>query len=317
MIEVEPINRTLKRMISNPSFATRMEEMKREVLENRDIQEFLQENEAEVSPAVLESSMSKLYEYIEQTHDCKGCPNVAGCVNLIKGFEPRLVMGRGRIELDYLRCRNGRIEDERQSISAMIHSMHMPKDVLQATFSNVDLTDGSRVLAIRAAKTFIDSYESSGEFPTKGLYVHGPFGVGKSYILGAIANELADRQVATVLVYVPEFLREMRQSIQENSLSEKMEVVKNAPVLMLDDLGAETMSSWTRDDIIGTILQHRMAQGLPTFISSNFTYDELKHHFTTTQRGEKEPVKAGRIMERIKALTTPIQLQGKNWRESY
>lgn len=315
---MEPINRTLRRMISNPSFANRMEEMKKEVLENRVIQEFLQENEAVVTPVVLDSSMSKLYEYIEQTHDCKGCPNVEGCVNLIKGFEPRLVMGRGRIELDYLRCRNGRIEDERQSISSMIHSMHMPKEVLNATIETVDnVSNHTRVEVLDAAIDFIGNYTSGQKSNLKGLYIHGPFGVGKSYILGAIANELADRQVATVLVYVPEFLREMRQSIQENSLSEKMEVVKNAPVLMLDDLGAETMSSWTRDDIIGTILQHRMAQGLPTFISSNFTYDELKHHFTTTQRGEKEPVKAGRIMERIKALTTPIQLQGKNWRESY
>ncbi|WP_342525127.1 primosomal protein DnaI [Chryseomicrobium sp. FSL W7-1435] len=313
---MEPINRTLKRMITNPSFATRMEEMKKEVVENRDVQDFLQAHSSEVSPAVLETSMSKLYEYIEQTHDCDRCPNVAGCVNLIKGFEPKLVMGRGRIELDYLRCRNGRIEDERQSISAMIHSMHMPKDVLAATFSNVELNDESRFLALRAANNFIKSYKETHSLPEKGFYVHGPFGVGKSYILGAIANELADLQIATVLVYVPEFLREMRQSIQENSLAEKMEVVKNAPVLMLDDLGAETMSSWTRDDIIGTILQHRMAQGLPTFISSNFTYDELKHHFTTTQRGEKEPVKAGRILERIKALTTPIELQGINWRES-
>ena len=45
-------------------------------------------------------------------------------------------------------------------------------------------------------------------------------------------------------------------------------------------------------------------------------FHELQHHLSFTQRGEKEVVKAGRIMERIKALTTPISLQGKNWRES-
>lgn len=84
---------------------------------------------------------------------------------------------------------------------------------------------------------------------------------------------------------------------------------------MLDDIGAETMSSWTRDEIIGTILHYRMSEQLPTFMSSNFNYDELQHHLSYTQRGEKEVVKAGRIMERIKALTIPVALQGKNWRE--
>lgn len=313
---MERINQTLRRVISNPSFSARMDEMKNEILSNQEVQLFLEAHSEEVTPAVLEASLIKLYEFIDQTHDCKGCPNVAGCQNLMNGYEPKLVMGRGRIEVDYVRCRQGRIEDERKSMSSMIHSMHMPKDVLQATFKEVDLTDGSRVLALRAAKNFIDAFDEKHVLPKKGLFLHGSFGVGKSYFLGALANELAERQVATVLVYVPEFLREMRQSIQENSLAEKMETVKNAPVLMLDDLGAETMSSWTRDDIIGTILQHRMAQELPTFISSNFGYDELQHHFTTTQRGEKEPVKAGRLMERIKALTVPVQLKGKNWRES-
>lgn len=316
MTRVEPINQTLRRMIKNPSFSARMEEMKNEVLANADVQAFLEVHADEVTPAVFETSLSKLYEFIEQTHDCKGCSSVAACQNLMNGYEPKLVMGRGRIEIDYLRCRQGRVEDERKSITSLIKSMHMPKDVLQATFADVDLTDGSRVLALRGAKNLIDQYDQSHTLPTKGLYLHGPFGVGKSYFLGAIANELADRQVATVLVYVPEFLREMRQSIGENTLAEKMEMVKNAPVLMLDDLGAETMSSWTRDDVIGTILQHRMAQQLPTFISSNFDYNELQHHFTTTQKGEKEPVKAGRLMERIKALTIPMTLKGKNWRES-
>lgn len=313
---MEPINQTLRRMIKNPSFSARMDEMKKEVMDNKDVQTFLENHSDEVTTTLLESSMSKLYEYTEQTHDCVGCPNVAGCHNLINGFEPKLVMGKGRIEIDYLRCRNGRVEDERQSISSMIKSMHMPKDVLKATFSEIDLADGSRVRALRAAKNFIDELDSSRVLPKKGLFLYGPFGVGKSYFLGAIANELAERQVATVLVYVPEFLREMRQSISDNSLGDKMETVKNAPVLMLDDLGAETMSSWTRDDVIGTVLQHRMAQELPTFISSNLGYEELQHHFNTTQRGENEPVKSGRLMERIKTLTTPIQLTGKNWRES-
>ena len=150
---------------------------------------------------------------------------------------------------------------------------------------------------------------------TKGLYIYGKFGVGKSYLLGALANELAARHIHSVVVYVPEFLREMKQAIQDQSLPEKVDFVKKAPVLMQDDIGAETMSSWTRDEIIGTILHYRMSEQLPTFMSSNFNYEELQHHLSYTQRGEKEVVKAGRIMERIKALTIPVALRGKNWRE--
>ena len=88
------------------------------------------------------------------------------------------------------------------------------------------------------------------------MYIYGPFGIGKSFILGALANELANRKIRTVAVYVPEFLREMKQSIQDQSLNEKIEFVKKAQVLMLDDIGAEAMSAWTRDEVLGTILQY-------------------------------------------------------------
>ncbi len=54
---------------------------------------------------------------------------------------------------------------------------------------------------------------------------------------------------------------------------------------MLDDIGAESMTSWVRDEVIGTVLQHRMSQ-LPTFFSSNFSPDELKHHLRI-HSGEK------------------------------
>jgi primosomal protein DnaI len=116
-------------------------------------------------------------------------------------------------------------------------------------------------------------------------------------------------------VYVPEFLREIKQSIQDQTLNEKIDFVKKAQVLMLDDFGAEAMSAWTRDEVLGTILQYRMAEQLPTFFTSNLSYDELENHLTYTQRGDKDVVKASRIMERIRMVSTDIKLSGENRRK--
>lgn len=84
---------------------------------------------------------------------------------------------------------------------------------------------------------------------------------------------------------------------------------------MLDDLGAESVTSWMRDDVLGTILQFRMLENLPTFFSSNLNFKELEHHLTYTQRGEKEELKAARVMERIKSLATPVEITGDNRRD--
>src|SRR5699024_7948918 len=99
-------------------------------------------------------------------------------------------------------------------------------------------------------------------------------------------------------------------------VGEKLDAVKKAPILMLDDIGADSMGSWIRDDIFGVILQYRMQEQLPTFFSSNFTMNELESHLTVTQRGEEEPLKAKRIMERIRYLTQEIKMTGRNRRNS-
>ena len=113
--------------------------------------------------------------------------------------------------------------------------------------------------------------------------MYGKFGVGKTYLLGAIANELARKKISSMLVYFPEFLREIKSSIQDNSIGEKIDAVKRVQVLMLDDIGAEAMSSFVRDDVLGAILQFRMLENLPTFFTSNFDFKQLEHHLTYTR----------------------------------
>lgn len=288
--------------------------MRREILENPRVQEFLAEHADELSYESIERNLPKLHEFISQSTVCCGCDNTESCTNYLKGFLPSLRVVRGTVEIDYVRCEQKMREEERRDVANMIASMHMPKDVLQATIQDLLIDDESRVMIAQKAAQFVKATVETGKLPAKGYYLYGKFGVGKSFVLGALANELAAIKIRSVVVFVPEFLREMKNAIGDNTLHEKIDYVKKAPVLMLDDLGAETMTAWTRDEILGTIFHYRMAEQLPTFITSNFNYDELEHHLAQSQKGDIEVVKAGRIMERVKALTEPIEMRGKNRR---
>ncbi|MGY4796852.1 primosomal protein DnaI [Lysinibacillus fusiformis] len=308
------MNGPLKRAINVPSFKERYEAMRREILEHPHVQEFLAQHADELNYDNVERNLPKLHEFISQSTECCGCDNTEHCTNYLKGFLPTLRVVRNSIEMDYVRCEQKIREEERRDVANMIASMHMPKDVLQATIHDLSIDDESRVAIAQKAAQFVKLTKETGQLPAKGFYLYGKFGVGKSFVLGALANELASIKIRSVVVFVPEFLREMKNAIGDNTLNEKIDYIKKAPVLMLDDLGAETMTAWTRDEILGTIFHYRMAEQLPTFITSNFNYDELEHHLAQSQKGDIEVVKAGRIMERIKALTVPIEMQGKNRR---
>lgn len=292
--------------------------MRQEILANEDVQRFLSEHADEVNEAMINRSLVKLYEFATASHRCEKCSSLDECANIMNGFEPKLTIKMNLIDVEYVKCPTRIIAEERRAVSNMIESMYMPKDVMEARLQDVDFEEGaheSRLTIIGMANKFLSELDETGTLPKRGLYIHGPFGVGKSFILGALANELAERHIRTVAVYVPEFLREIKQSIQEQTLHEKVDYVKKAEVLILDDFGAEAMTAWTRDEILGAILQYRMSEQLPTFFTSNLSFKELEHHLTYTQRGEKDVVKAARIMERIQTVARPVALYGDNRRE--
>lgn len=311
---MENIGETLKKLKERDNFQERYEALRKEVLDNKDVQAFIEAHKGEVTRSMMDKSMGKLYEFISQCKDCSICPSVSECKNIIPGYEPQLVITRGIIDVHYVPCKNKLLEDERRKAASLIQCLHMPKEILEASMSNVLIDTPNRIKVIDKAEHFIAGY--NGHEFIKGLYLYGPFGTGKTFMLGAIANELAAKNISSLIVYVPEFIREMKQSISDNTLNEKLETLKKAKVLMFDDIGAETVSSWVRDEVLGPILQFRMLEKLPTFFTSNFDLKDLEHHLTYSQRGEEEKVKAARIIERIQFLAEPLMLDGTNRRFS-
>ena len=65
-------------------------------------------------------------------------------------------------------------------------------------------------------------------------------------------------------LFIPTFTVEMKQAIGRDQVGEKLDAVK-IPILMIDDIGAESMTSWIRDDVLSVILQYRMQEQLVTF----------------------------------------------------
>ena len=106
---------------------------------------------------------------------------------------------------------------------------------------------------------------------------------------------------------------DVKNAISSGLVKDKIDQVKTAQVLILDDIGAEQSSPWMRDEILQVILQHRMQENLPTFFTSNFSFADLEHHFANSKNGD-ETWQAKRVMERIKFLAQEVHLEGENRR---
>ncbi|CQR48097.1 Primosomal protein DnaI [Paraliobacillus sp. PM-2] len=311
---MEPIQSSLKRwMRENRSFQTIYGEMKQEILADPEVKVILESNPSLTNEAI-DRQLMKLYEYHTQNKNCDNCPNGGCSNNVLPGYKPRIEINGQEIHIYYEKCKYKIQREQQQQRANLIKSLHMPKDILQASIRQLDDRDPKRHDAIRKVISYVSKLDK-GKVPEKGLYFYGPFGVGKTYFLGAIANELADHNIACMLIYMPEFVREMKSSLGDDSLQNKIEQFKSIPVLMIDDIGAESISAWFRDEILGSILQYRMMERLPVFFSSNYSLSQLEKHLAVTSKGDIEELKAGRIIERIKQLSENVPLFSENRRK--
>ena len=187
--------------------------MRQRVLTDERIQAFITEHREQLTDEMIEDALPKFMEYLDQAHTCCKAGSVRACTNAVVGCVPRLTMQATAVDVMYATCPQKYKEEEERAVAAMISSLHMPRETLTASLSTMAMDTGARLEIARFVANFINEIKETKEMPSKGLYIYGGFGVGKSFILGAVANELANIQVRSVLVYVPEFLREIKQAM--------------------------------------------------------------------------------------------------------
>ena len=285
-----------------------MQIIEKEIFEDEDVKAFLEQHKEELTPEAIRKGMSALLEFRMERDARKNNKEVKA-----PGLEPCLEVHNGFILVNYKRTEEAIREERERKRKRLIHSINMPKNIAEARFSDTALTP-ERQDVIGELLKFINSYKPNSTEYQKGLYLAGPFGVGKTYMMGALANELSENGVETTLVNVPTYSAEIKQAIATNTVEAKLVSIKNTPILVLDDIGAEMNSAWFRDEVLMVILQHRMLQELPTFFTSNFTIDQLEAHFAHSNKGDQELLKAKRLIERIRFLAKEYFVDGQNHR---
>ncbi|MDP7161057.1 MAG: ATP-binding protein [Dehalococcoidia bacterium] len=158
--------------------------------------------------------------------------------------------------------------------------------------SNADPTPGDIPLRMVESMTF-DSFDPRGgagatreqqavlrdgfkvarafaEHPDRWLYLAGPTGTGKTHLAVAIAGLRAAAQEPVTFAIVPDLLDNFRRSFNPDSrvsYDRLFDEIKNAELLILDDLGAHSSTAWAEEKLYQLIV-HRYNAALPTVVTS-------------------------------------------------
>ena len=101
--------------------------------------------------------------------------------------------------------------------------------------------------------------------------------MGKTHLAAAIANFRSAQGFPAMFVVVPDLLDHLRATFSPKSTvsyDRRFEEIRNAPLLVLDDLGTQATSPWVREKLY-QLFNHRYVSELPTVITSADRPDEI------------------------------------------
>jgi len=298
---MESVGDVLKRQPSRFHY----QDLVQKIMKDPDVAAFIQQES--LSPEELNRSISKFNQYItERDKFLRGDTDY-----IAKGYKPILVMNHGYADVSYEETPELIAAEKEAAIKNRLKLINLPASLKKVSFADVDADDEKRFTVFQRLVEFSEAY------PTvrKGLYLYGDFGVGKSFMVAALAHDLSEKRgVSSTLLHYPSFVIDVKNAIGDGNVKTLVDEIKLSEVLILDDIGAEQSTAWVRDEILQVILQYRMQEDLPTFFTSNFNFEELEQHFAKGKHGNDETWEARRVMERIRYLAEETRLEGVNRR---
>ncbi len=125
---------------------------------------------------------------------------------------------------------------------------------------------------------FCISYTNRFSEQSQSLFMLGKTGLGKTFLSSCIANELIHKGINVAFDSIQNYLRYIESEHFGRAEGDTLELLLNADLLILDDLGCEFKSSFNSATIYN-LINSRCNMGKPTIVSSNLSINELSERY--------------------------------------
>ena len=282
---------------SNPNGMS-FEEIAKETLDDPDIKEWVSDMDGVVDAGMIERGMGVLREYIKN----KDNPT----------HRPVLQVYANNILVTYVLRSEALVLKYRDKVPSRLVYDRTTKKYKGVELSDYE-TDMSNIKFFEYCKDFIDTY-SYGD-GSKGMWLHGKFGVGKTYLMAGLATELKKKQVGVTFVSASQLMDDMYLIIKDNqnNIQREIEKLSKAEVLIIDDLGTENPTKFMLKNVLYPIMKYRGEYKKPTFVTSNLTKDQ--YYMQLNEGKEVIRMDIARLKEQLDVLMLELNMGGINRRD--
>ncbi len=206
-------------------------------------------------------------DYLAPVYECPLCRDTGytgdrireKCACVIRRYQEKLRQAMGIPE-------NGR-----ETFEQFDETVFSPEPMEDSRYSQRELMNRVR----EACEAWTDAWPDQ---PKRDMLLSGKSGLGKTFLLHAMAGRLIGRGVSVLLISSYSFLETARKSYFEHDGG--MEELISVPVLMLDDLGSEPLIQNVTIEQLFNLVSERQRRNLATVISTNLNQEELRSRYT-------------------------------------
>ncbi len=271
------------------------------------IRQFL--NRYNLSANFVEENIIEFLTWKEEIIKCNGCRSLSFCRQKLKGKVYHLGFDEnGYLEERYISCSFEKKKEEMLAHRKNFKISHMSEMDYLIEIENLTKKIDLKSEYLKTLQAVIQS-----ERDPKGLYLYGQAGVGKSYMMKALCNYYAKAGKTVSFVKVPLWVKTMKESFGQEEIAQRMNrALLKSDVVIFDDIGSESISAWTLNELLFPILDERMEKKKKTYFTSNYSMEELQQKYAFIEKSDK--VGADRVMERIRTLANGTLLSGSSLR---
>ena len=168
--------------------------------------------------------------------------------------------------------RMGLSESTAQSFEAFDLNVFSSEKLPGKTYSQRDLMNVIR----KTCEQYAENYPA---VPVKDMLLMGQSGLGKTFLMHAMAKKLIQRGQNVLLISAYKFLEVARKAYMSGNV-EELDTLMDADVLMIDDMGVEPLMENITIPQWFNLINERQLRGKGTILSTNLMEDELRRRYT-------------------------------------
>ncbi|AUB31967.1 ATP-binding protein [Spiroplasma floricola] len=291
-----------------------------DIKNHKDLKELIKKYN--IDDQILQNNILVINRFLNDYVYCEKEEEIKYCKQSIPGVQQKLVYKNNLFYIASKNCKHWTFQNKDYKILRnIIYADYDLKENTQTMGEYIESLDLNK-LNQESKTLFTKIRENMVNNSFKGLYLYGAPGIGKTFLMKRLANTYARKDKKVIFVTVNKLVKIVKDTfnqLEKTELSKFYDDCLKVDILILDDIGAEIVSDWSRDELLFGILNHRLENKCITYFTSNFSIADLQKYYLNKkvigpEQKKFELQKTLRFTERIKGLTNEFEMTGENKR---